>query len=54
MLGIARGLAQRGLPVDLVLARATGPFLGMVPDDVRLVDLRSWRTSSMIMFMPCV
>lgn len=46
MLGIARGLAQRGLPVDLVLARATGPFLGMVPDDVRLVDLRSWRTSS--------
>lgn len=46
MLGVARGLAQRGLPVDLVLARAAGPFLGLVPDAVRLVDLGSWRTAS--------
>jgi len=38
---LARGLAERGHRVDLVLARRIGPFLGEVPDSVRIVDLGS-------------
>ncbi len=43
MLDIARGLAQRGLAVDLVLVKATGPYLEFVPPEVRLIDLDSRR-----------
>lgn len=43
MLDIARGLSQHGLAVDLILVRATGPYLEFVPPDVRLVDLNSRR-----------
>ena len=39
MLDIARGLSDRGLAVDLVLARAVGPYLDLVPPSVRVVDL---------------
>lgn len=39
MLDIGRGLAERGFVVDLVLVRATGPYLEDVPDSVRVVDL---------------
>lgn len=36
---VANGLAERGVEVDLVLARADGPFLGEVSSRVRVVDL---------------
>ena len=39
MLDIARGLAQRGFGVDLVLMRARGVYLEDVPSCVRLVNL---------------
>ena len=41
MLDIARGLAQRGFVVDLVLMRPTGPYLESVPDCVRVVALNT-------------
>jgi glycosyltransferase involved in cell wall biosynthesis len=39
MLKLARGISARGYPVDLVLARAEGPYLTEIPESVRLVDL---------------
>jgi glycosyltransferase involved in cell wall biosynthesis len=42
-LNLAKGVAERGYPVDLVLARAEGPYLSQVPDCVRLVDLNAAR-----------
>jgi glycosyltransferase involved in cell wall biosynthesis len=41
MLNLAKGIAARGYPLDLVLARAEGPFLDQVPDSVRIIDLKS-------------
>jgi len=43
MLNLAHGLLQRGYLVDLVLARAEGPYLPQVPEGVRLVDLNAPR-----------
>ncbi len=43
MLKLAAGIASRGYPVDLVLARAEGPFMAEVPDLIRLVDLKARR-----------
>lgn len=43
MLHIARGLAEEGLRVDLVLAAAKGPYLRQVPPNVRVVDLGARR-----------
>jgi glycosyltransferase involved in cell wall biosynthesis len=43
MLTLAHGLQARGVPVDLVLARAEGPLLESVPDAIRLIDLRARR-----------
>ena len=43
MVDIGRGLARRGVSVDLVVIRAEGPYLDMVPEEVRLVDLKSRR-----------
>lgn len=40
---LARGFAERGHRVDLVLASRTGPFLAMVPDGVQVVDLAAGR-----------
>ncbi|HEX7298393.1 MAG TPA: glycosyltransferase [Solirubrobacteraceae bacterium] len=39
MLRVATALAARGRRIDLVLARARGPYLEQVPGDVRVVDL---------------
>ena len=39
MLKLAGGLAERGYPVDLVLAQARGAFLAEVSPAVRVVDL---------------
>ncbi|MBE9129185.1 MULTISPECIES: glycosyltransferase [unclassified Coleofasciculus] len=41
MLNVAFGIAQRGIMVDLVLAKAEGAYLSQVPADVRIVDLHS-------------
>ena len=43
MLKLAGGIAARSYAVDLVLARAEGPFLAEVPGSVRLVDLKASR-----------
>ena len=43
MLYLARGFVERGLEVDLVLAKARGPYLSEIPKGVRLVDLGSQR-----------
>jgi glycosyltransferase involved in cell wall biosynthesis len=43
MVSLLRGLAERGVPVDLVLGRAQGHFLAQVPRDVRVVDLHASR-----------
>ena len=43
MLNLAHGLAERGCRVDLVLARATGPYMSEVHDSVRIVDLKASR-----------
>jgi glycosyltransferase involved in cell wall biosynthesis len=40
MLNLARGLADCGCAVDLVLAQTTGPFMSEVPKSVRVVDLK--------------
>jgi glycosyltransferase involved in cell wall biosynthesis len=43
MLKLAGGMAARGYPIDMVLARAEGPFLKEVPKTVRVVDLKASR-----------
>jgi len=43
IINLAQGFIERGLKVDLVLAKAEGPFLSQVPPRVRLVDLRARR-----------
>lgn len=42
-LHLARGFAERGYEVHLVLARAQGPYLPQVPSCVRMIDLRASR-----------
>ncbi len=46
MLNLAIGMAQHDVNVDLVLAAATGPYLKMVPPEVRVVDLKAGRVLS--------
>lgn len=46
MVILANGLAQRGHRVDLVLAKAEGPYLTEVAPEVRVVDLGSRRVSA--------
>jgi glycosyltransferase involved in cell wall biosynthesis len=41
MVNLAAGLVERGVKVDLVLAKAVGPYLSQVPDAVRVVRLDS-------------
>jgi glycosyltransferase involved in cell wall biosynthesis len=43
MVTLANGFAERGYEVDLVLAKAEGPYLKQVADAVRVVDLKSTR-----------
>lgn len=38
-LNLAKGMLEAGQDVDLVLVRATGPYLDQIPPGVRLVDL---------------
>ena len=46
VLNLASGIAAKGYPVDLVLARAEGPYLPQVPERVRVVDLKARRVLS--------
>lgn len=43
MVNLARGFRERGLLVDLVLAKAEGPYLADVPEGVRIIDLGAKR-----------
>ena len=46
MVNLADGFASRGLSVDLVLVKASGPYLAEVPSSVRVVALGSSRVST--------
>ncbi len=46
MLNLAIGMTEQNVDVDLVLATATGPYLKMVPPQVRVVDLKAGRVLS--------
>ena len=41
MLTLAEGFTRKGYPVDLVLAKAEGPYLSQLPAQVRLIDLQA-------------
>ncbi len=43
MVNLARGFVARGFMVDLVLAKAEGPYLADVPGEVRVIDLGASR-----------
>ena len=43
MVNLAREFAERGLAVDMVLAKAEGPYLSEVPLKVRVVDIGATR-----------
>ncbi len=43
LLNLSAGIAARGYPVDLVLARAEGPYMAEIPATVRLIDLKAAR-----------
>lgn len=51
MLNLAHGVAERGYPVDLVLAQARGPYLSGVDKAVRIVDLKA---SRVLMSLPAL
>ena len=48
ILNLASGMAARGHAVDLVLARAEGPYMSQVPNSVRVVDLKAARVLSSV------
>lgn len=48
MLNLARGILEHGLEVDLVLAKAEGPYLKQLPIGVNVIDLGSKRTLASI------
>jgi len=43
MLNLAIGLQERGLNVDVVLGKAKGPYLGNIPSEIRIIDLKASR-----------
>ncbi|MCK4783874.1 MAG: glycosyltransferase [Desulfobacteraceae bacterium] len=46
MLNLAIGLRERGLRVDMVLAKAEGPYLCEIPPEIKVVDLGASRIST--------
>jgi glycosyltransferase involved in cell wall biosynthesis len=48
ILNLAKGVAERGYRVDLVLARAEGPYMSQIPQSVRLIDLNAIRVLTSI------
>ena len=49
ILNIACELANRSIPVHLVLVKAEGHYLDLVPKGVRLIDLNSHRTATSLL-----
>lgn len=49
MLQLAQGLINAGHPVDLILARATGPLRAEVPAQARLIDFETTRPLTMLL-----
>ena len=49
VLNLMQGMTERGLPVDLLVAAATGPLLDQLPAAVRLVDLKARRVIRSLM-----
>ena len=47
-LNLLKGMLERDVPLDLVLADAEGPYLDQVPDRVRLVNLDTGRVTKAI------
>lgn len=43
MVHLAQGFSERGFDVDLILAKADGPYFSLVPKSVRIVDLKARR-----------
>ncbi|MGH7513463.1 MAG: glycosyltransferase [Gemmatimonadales bacterium] len=43
VVNLVQGMTERGVPVDVVLASATGAFLNQLPPQARVVDLRANR-----------
>ena len=48
LLNLSAGIADRGYLVDLVLARAEGPYMDEVPPSVRVIDLKASRVLSSV------
>ena len=46
MLNLSAGMAERGYEVDMVLARAEGPYMDQVPSSVRVVELNTSHCNS--------
>ncbi|MBD1892375.1 glycosyltransferase [Coleofasciculus sp. FACHB-SPT9] len=46
LVNLARGFVEQGLSVDLVLVKVEGPYLSLVPPEVRIVDLKGKRLLS--------
>ena len=49
ILDIAAELVNRGVPVHLVLVKAEGHYVDLVPDGVRLIDLNSHRAAASLL-----
>ena len=46
VLHFAKGFIQRGVAADVVVASARGPYREALPKQVRLIDLKAWKTST--------
>jgi glycosyltransferase involved in cell wall biosynthesis len=53
MVSLARGFVQQGLAVDLVLAKAEGPYLSQLPPEVQMVDLGASRVLASLPGLVC-
>mgnify|MGYP005854473083 CR=1 FL=1 len=45
MVNLAKAFAKNNFQVDLVLAKAEGPYLSQIPDDIRIIDLNVSRVA---------
>lgn len=51
VVNLLRGMRQRGLELDLVLARKTGPYLDQVPEGVRIIDFSKDHCRQVLWFL---
>lgn len=47
-LAVAKGIADRGHPVDLLLVSGEGPFMSQIPDNIHVVDFATSRALNTI------